>query len=78
MYILRRFDSFGVSPTAKLLGKIESYEFPDEETRVRLLSLAAEALIIFGWNHDGPSRDDGLIRVDVDGRIMTLGDIPHP
>ena len=31
MYVLRRFDSFGVSPTAKVLGKIESYEFPDEE-----------------------------------------------
>ena len=78
MYIFRRFDSFGVSPTAKLLGKIESYEFPDEETRDRLLLVAAEALIIFGWNYDGPSRDDGFIRVDVDGQIMTLGDIPHP
>jgi hypothetical protein len=77
-YVLRRFDSFGVSPTAKLLGKIESYEFPDEETRDKLLLVAAEALIIFGWNYDGPSREDGFIRVDIDGRIMTLRDIPHP
>lgn len=77
-YILRRFDSFGVSPTAKLLGQIDSYEFADEGTKERLLMLAAEALIIFGWSYDGPSRAEGFIRVDVGGRILTLRDIPHP
>lgn len=76
-YILRRFDTFGVSPTAKLLGKIESYDFPDAATKQSLLLAAAEALIIFGWNYDGPSRDNGYIRVDVNGRILTLRDIPH-
>jgi hypothetical protein len=77
MYILRRFDTFGVSPTAKLLGKIESYDFPDAATKQSLLLAAAEALIIFGWNYDGPTCEDGFIRVDIDGRILTLRDIPH-
>jgi hypothetical protein len=76
-YILRSFDTFGVSPTAKLLGKIESYDFSDAATKQSLHLAAAEALIIFGWNYDGPSREDGYIRVDVDGRILTLRDIPH-
>lgn len=75
---LRRFDSFGASPTAKLLGQIEPYEFADEGTRARFLLLAAEALIVFGWSYDGFSQDEGFIRVDVDGRTLTLRDIAHP
>ncbi|RKO27438.1 hypothetical protein D7Z96_00415 [Pseudarthrobacter phenanthrenivorans] len=77
-FILRRFESFGASPTAKLLGQIEPYEFPDKETRARFLLLAAEALIVFGWSYDGFSQDEGFIRVDVGGRTLTLRDIAHP
>ena len=77
-FVLRRFESFGASPTAKLLGQIEPYEFSDEETRARFLLLAAEALIVFGWSYDGFSQDEGFIRVDVGGRTLTLRDIAHP
>lgn len=76
-YVLRRFEKFGASPTAKLFGNFQPCVFPDEETKQRLLLAAAEALLIFGWSYDGPSREDGFIRVDVGGRILTLHDIPH-
>lgn len=76
-YVLRRFDRFGASPTAELFGGFQPYVFPDEETKQRFLLAAAEALLIFGWSYDGPSREDGFIRVDVGGRILTLGDVPH-
>lgn len=76
-YVLRRFETFGYSPTAKLLANIDSYEFPDAATRDDYMLAAAESLLIFGWSYDGPSQEDGFIRVDVGGRILTLSDIPH-
>ncbi|GAB3518184.1 hypothetical protein [Arthrobacter monumenti] len=72
-FLLRRFETFGTSPTAASYAGIQPYRFKDEAAKRQMMRIAAEALLIYGYFYDGDQQPDGFIRVELDGEMLTRG-----
>lgn len=74
-----KFLTFGSAPkahrnTRHLVNRI----FDDEVEKRRLMKVAAEALLVFGWAYNGLNAPHpSYTRVDLGGRIYTLKDFGY-
>jgi hypothetical protein len=62
---------FGGSRRAADVG-IASYEFADDAEKDHWMRIAAEALLVYGVGYAGLSIKDGILRVDLNGQLVTL------
>ncbi|TFB66835.1 hypothetical protein [Cryobacterium sp. Hz9] len=73
IYLLRRFETFGISGTAKRYAGIEPFAFSDDIDKHEFMKLAIEAVLVYGFHYTTTPRPEGDVRIDADGQIFTLG-----
>ncbi len=76
-YVLRRFETFGTSGSAKLRAGIEPFVFSDDTEKREFLKLAVEAVLVYGFHYTTTPRLEGDVRIDADGQIFTLGGLGY-
>ena len=72
-YVLRRFEIFGTSGTAKRYAGIEPFAFSDDFAKHEFMKLAIEAVLVYGIHYTTTPRPEGDVRIEADGQIFTLG-----
>ena len=70
IYAVHVIGNFGET----IFSSAPRYQFKDNDERSQALRLAAEALIAFGALYDGNQYDDGIFRVEVEGRTYKRSD----
>jgi len=73
IYLLRRFETFGISGAAKRFADIEPFVFSDDFDKHEFMKLAIEAVLVYGGHYTTGPRPEGDVRIEADGQILTLG-----
>lgn len=78
-YFVFRFLAFGSAPKAHRNSQhLIDRTFDDETEKRRWMTIAAEALLVFGWAYNGlKAPHPSYTRVDLEGQIYTLKDFGY-